>query len=684
MSNTIQREHAIKEVESREELIYLLSRASELEHGLACVYLYAAYSLKSNLEEGGMTDDQLLMVKTWKRQLAAVAVEEMLHLAQVNNMLTAIGGAPNFRRTNFPLPVSAFPFGIKLTLEPFSLTTIERFVAYELPEQGVLEADLYAVYDALRKKVIQQQAPDSTGISPKQFKPSPESLERSGSDASKFMEPFDIDFTTVGEFYNKIASGFRCISEETLFIGPKEAQANARFVDLGGKLIAVTNRAAALQAIEMIIEQGEAPTQDHQDCHFQIFDTIRNQLISENEKALATNTLFDPVRRLVSNPMTRFYNDATGGNLILDEETHWAADIFNMSYDTMLQMLLRFFAHTDESEDELELLSRSTLRMMTTVIRPMGEALAKMPFGDPVDSTLKAGPGFGYNRDIHLLPHKASAWIFFSERLFNLAKEATELAERRSTPIEVKEASAALQALSELFIRKTTQGLKEDPKIEFEHLENIASPEITPEVNGPYLVKGVNTLLNSKGDLLSAEPQMALCRCGGSANKPFCDGTHAAIGFDSRKLPGRTPDRQDKYPAGDYTVFDNRGICQHSGFCTDELPEVFRLGKDPFVDPTAADGQRVFLQTKRCPSGALSFSFTDANLNDAPGTVIDGPVITVSKNGPYRVKGNIKLNAEFLRGASTEHYTLCRCGGSKNKPFCDGSHWYNSFTDDKN
>jgi CDGSH-type Zn-finger protein len=174
---------------------------------------------------------------------------------------------------------------------------------------------------------------------------------------------------------------------------------------------------------------------------------------------------------------------------------------------------------------------------------------------------------------------------------------------------------------------------------------------------------------------------MALCRCGGSANKPFCDGTHARIGFDGSKLPGRTPDRLDKYPATDFTVCDNRGICQHSGFCTDELPDVFRLGKEPFVDQTAASGERISQQTKRCPSGALSFSFANPKLN-LP--VVNAPTITVSKNGPYRVKGNIKLDAEFLEGASKEHYTLCRCGGSKNKPFCDGTHWYNSFTDDKN
>src|SRR5215472_6234069 len=89
----------IQPVTTREELIYLLSRASELEHGLACVYLFAAYSLKSDVSEGGLTKDQAVMVRNWQRRLANVAIEEMFHLAQVSNLLTAIGGAPHFRRT---------------------------------------------------------------------------------------------------------------------------------------------------------------------------------------------------------------------------------------------------------------------------------------------------------------------------------------------------------------------------------------------------------------------------------------------------------------------------------------------------------------------------------------------------------------------------------------------------------
>jgi len=137
----------IAPVTTREELIYLLTRAAELEHGLACIYLFAAYSLKNDVSEGVMTDEQAAMVRGWRRHLTSTAIEEMGHLAQVANLLTAIGGAPHFKRTNFPLPPSAYPFGIRLSLEPFSQETIERFVCYEMPETGILSKEQQALFD---------------------------------------------------------------------------------------------------------------------------------------------------------------------------------------------------------------------------------------------------------------------------------------------------------------------------------------------------------------------------------------------------------------------------------------------------------------------------------------------------------------------------------------------------------
>jgi hypothetical protein len=134
-----------------------------LEHGLACLYLFAAHSLKNDASEGGLTDEQAKMVRNWKRRLAHVAVEEMLHLAQVSNLLTAIGASPRFERSNFPMPSSAFPFGLRLTLEPFSKETIERFVCYEMPEAGVLSPQQEEVYEPVRARVI---AAESAGTQP--------------------------------------------------------------------------------------------------------------------------------------------------------------------------------------------------------------------------------------------------------------------------------------------------------------------------------------------------------------------------------------------------------------------------------------------------------------------------------------------------------------------------------------
>jgi thiamine pyrophosphate-dependent acetolactate synthase large subunit-like protein/CDGSH-type Zn-finger protein len=173
---------------------------------------------------------------------------------------------------------------------------------------------------------------------------------------------------------------------------------------------------------------------------------------------------------------------------------------------------------------------------------------------------------------------------------------------------------------------------------------------------------------------------MALCRCGASKNKPFCDGSHDRVGFNSDKRDGRVEDRLDLYPGDGITIRDNRGICSHAGFCTDGCPAVWRTGVEPWIDPRGADAERIRQTIGKCPSGALSYEM-DGEVRSDP----DRPsAIRVSKDGPYHVQGGIELQGEArVEGASLEHYTLCRCGGSKNKPFCDGTHWYIDFKDDE-
>ena len=206
--------------------------------------------------------------------------------------------------------------------------------------------------------------------------------------------------------------------------------------------------------------------------------------------------------------------------------------------------------------------------------------------------------------------------------------------------------------------------------------------------NGPYLVTNAPTVVNHLGVAAQAAPQLALCRCGASAVKPACDGTCHANGFSDAKDPGRVADRRDSYPGQQVTIFDNRGICQHSGYCTDRLPAVFRTDNDPFVAPSGGRMDEIIRAARDCPSGALSYALggTEARA-DVDGHDQRPTAVEITADGPYRVSGRIPLTGAGgepvarAEGASAEHYALCRCGHSRNKPFCSGMHWYVGFTD---
>ncbi len=199
--------------------------------------------------------------------------------------------------------------------------------------------------------------------------------------------------------------------------------------------------------------------------------------------------------------------------------------------------------------------------------------------------------------------------------------------------------------------------------------------------DGPYRIEGSITVTDASGQLVCEEGTRYLCRCGGSRHKPLCDGTHGKNGFDGTETAdhGSIRERRQALPGQGVTIFDDRSRCAHIGRCTDGLPAVFRLGQEPWIDATAASAEEISAVVRRCPSGALAYALgTDLEPTEE---LADSAIIALP-DASLQIRGGVQVVA--VDGKPYEiraRQTLCRCGHSKNKPFCDGSHWSAGFRD---
>jgi CDGSH-type Zn-finger protein len=150
----------------------------------------------------------------------------------------------------------------------------------------------------------------------------------------------------------------------------------------------------------------------------------------------------------------------------------------------------------------------------------------------------------------------------------------------------------ATVALQDLAIGLADEAAAGSRLAELEVLQAELGQSIQAMTDGPYLVTNARALLDWLGQPLPVRPQRALCRCGGSKIKPLCDGTHAAVGFSGGKDPGRVPDRRDAYPGHQVAIYDNRGTCQHSGFCTGRLANLFHRARSRLSHPAAGGWMR--------------------------------------------------------------------------------------------
>src|SRR3954462_5023216 len=119
-------------------------------------------------------------------------------------------------------------------------------------------------------------------------------------------------------------------------------------------------------------------------------------------------------------------------------------------------------------------------------------------------------------------------------------------------------------------------------------------PKLACLPNGPYYLlhdmmpAAVPNLRRQNGDACASVRGVALCRCGGSKNKPFCDGTHSVIGFKDARTADPAKDRGDAYAGRGITIFDNPALGAPAGACTDGLKAVFRHAERPWIAPDAA------------------------------------------------------------------------------------------------
>jgi CDGSH-type Zn-finger protein/truncated hemoglobin YjbI len=323
-----------------------------------------------------------------------------------------------------------------------------------------------------------------------------------------------------------------------------------------------------------------------------------------------------------------------------------------------------------------DVLTMIQARLADSVLRPLRAAIGAVP--EPVAPGAAGGSA----------PDGDDVAAGLSEALWSLARAATTVLVTAPTSAPLLEATAALQDLVGM---SPSLGAPDEVANKLSELGDIQSglpSRIQAATDGPYLVTNVARLNDWLGGDLPGRPQRALCRCGASAIKPLCDGSHARVGFTSDKSADRVPDRRDTYVGQQVTIVDNRGICQHAGYCTDRLATVFHAGSEPFVTPSGGRMDEIIRAVRDCPSGALSFAIDG---REAREEVDHGGrremAIEVTRDGPYRVTGGVPLRGgdgtdePRAEGSSLEHYALCRCGQSQNKPFCSGMHWYVDFHD---
>jgi CDGSH-type Zn-finger protein/uncharacterized Fe-S cluster protein YjdI len=431
------------------------------------------------------------------------------------------------------------------------------------------------------------------------------------------ITPMGIDYATVGDFYAALSAGLRALvereTEDKAFDGDPALQLSANEVALPAARRVICLK-TALAAFDAIVVQGEGAPHDSTDSHYQRFSSIR----AEFQQLLRANPQFVPAFPAATNPVLREPPRPEGRVWIEDSAAIAVVDLANAAYGLMVRLLgYAYVVRGPQAEKSLAVdLAVGLMRAIT----PLAERAARLPAG-PSNPGCNAGMSFISLRDAAPLPPGRAARRLFLERLECLTRAANEL------------------------------GSPEDPRVrmardQFAYLYARA-------------VRGFDLSRKLTGAPTAPAPEKQNAAIDDSAAARAAAATTSQTTVVDGVETVRTPSIE--------LQFEGRR-CIHARFCVTGAPKVFLANvKGPWIHPEAMPIAAVVEIAHLCPSGAIRYTRLDGGAQEQAPPV---NLAAVREGGPYAFHAPLVIDGE----QHGYRATLCRCGASKNKPFCDGSH----------
>jgi CDGSH-type Zn-finger protein/uncharacterized Fe-S cluster protein YjdI len=457
-----------------------------------------------------------------------------------------------------------------------------------------------------------------------------------GSNGYSHLTPMGINYDTVGDFYTALGNGLKTMvaqyGEEVTFAGDPALQLSQNEINMAGCKPVICVK-TALAAFDAIVVQGEGAPADSVDSHYQKFIGIRE----EYRVLKAKHPGFSPAFPAATNPVLRRPPRPEGRVWLENPEAIAVVDLANASYGLMLRLLAYAYA-VPAPCPEKSLSADLAIGLMQAMV-PLAERAARLPAG-PSNPQCHAGMSFTALRDAAALPPGRGARRFFVERFAQLAEAGTAL---RSCGDQ--RAMVAADLLGKL-AKRAQRGYE----------LAAAVPMQSPASHGPASTAASAAMTSSP--FASGAASAANGAHAAGAGPPAASAGPAATTINGVEIA--SGEKLD-------LLFETKR-CIHARFCVTGAPDVFLANvQGPWLHPDAMEVERVVEIAHACPSGAVQYRRKDG-VHDETAPPVN--LASTRESGPYAFRGELELDGEPIGFRAT----LCRCGASKNKPFCDGSH----------